>query len=129
MVILHEPGFGDAIQFVRHAPLLKAPGLRRLTLVCPATLKPLLETVDGVDDVVSEPVGPNATHDFWAFMMSLPFHFNTVVETIPSHLPYLHALTERIAKWRQRLPAQGLKVALVSWSHAPLQAIATRQPG
>ncbi|CAG9188882.1 Flp pilus assembly protein TadD, contains TPR repeats [Paraburkholderia sabiae] len=118
LVIVHEQGFGDSIQFVRYAPLLKALGLRRLTIVCPAVLKPLLETVDGVDDVVSELVASKPAHDFWAFTMSLPLRFNTTAGTIPSHLPYLHALPERIAKWQQRLPVHGLKVGLV-WKGNP----------
>jgi tetratricopeptide (TPR) repeat protein len=112
LVIWHEQGLGDAIQFARYAPLLKARGLRRLSMLCPAPLKALMETLDGVDEVVCDTaaVGP---HDFWSLSMSLPLHVGTTADTIPAHLPYLHAQPDRAARWRSRLPARRLKVGLV----------------
>ena len=129
LVILHEQGLGDSIQFVRYAPLLKARGLRCLSVVCPAPLKPLIETADGVDEVVTE-LAQTTACDFWVFTMSLPLHFNTSVDTIPSRLPYLHALPQRIARWRARLPRHGLKVGLVWKGNAAHVRDATRSlPG
>ncbi len=129
LVILHEQGLGDSIQFVRYAPLLKARGLRRLTVVCPAVLKPLMETADGVDEVVTE-LTQTPAHDFWVLTMSLPLHFNTTVETIPSRLPYLYALPQRIVWWREYLPRHGLKVGLIWKGNAAHGRDATRSlPG
>jgi tetratricopeptide (TPR) repeat protein len=112
LVLWHEQGFGDAIQFARYAPLLKALGLRRLTLLCPAPLKALMETLDGVDEVVcdSGAVGP---HDFWSLTMSVPLHAGTTTGNIPASLPYLHAQPDRARCWRARLPARRFKVGLV----------------
>lgn len=50
--------------------------------------------------------------------MSLPLYFATTVGTIPSELPYLSVLPERLERWRGRLPAGRLRVALV-WKGNP----------
>lgn len=114
LLIWYEQGFGDYIQFVRYATLLKERGVSRLTLVGPAPLKDLLETADGVDQFITD-VAPTTVpeHDFWSFPMSLPLYFSTTLENIPNKLPYLHARPDRIERWRHHLPTSGLKVGLV----------------
>lgn len=112
LVIWHEQGLGDVIQFARYAPLLKARGLRRLTLLCPEPLKALMETLEGVDEVVCD-TGAVGLHDFWSLIMSLPLHVGTTTENIPAPLPYLHALPDRVKHWRTQLPTRGFKVGLV----------------
>jgi hypothetical protein len=114
LVIWPEQGFGDEIQFARYIPLLKIRGVSRITLVCKSPLKALLGTLEGVDAVVSQSEAASLPfHDYWTFSMSLPLHFATTVETIPSGLPYLSVLPERLDVWRDRLPTGGLKVGLV----------------
>ncbi|MBB5408770.1 tetratricopeptide (TPR) repeat protein [Paraburkholderia sp. HC6.4b] len=120
LVICHEQGLGDSIQFARYVPLLKARGLRRLTLFCPEPLQELLKTLEGVDEAVCnmQEVGP---HDFWSLSMSLPLHVGTTTANIPARLPYLRALPDRVRRWRTCLPAHGIKVGLVwkgSTSHS-----------
>ncbi|WP_081061735.1 tetratricopeptide repeat protein [Burkholderia territorii] len=112
LVIWSEQGLGDVIQFARYASLLKAQGLRRLTMLCPTPMKALMETLDGVDEVVCDTsvVGP---HDFWSFIMSLPLYVGTTIETIPARLPYLRPLSDRGRYWHDRLPARGFKVGVV----------------
>ena len=119
LVIWPEQGFGDLIQFVRYAPILKARGVSRLTLVCAQPLAPLLETVEGVDAVVTE-LAQVPAHDYWSFILSLPLHYATTAETIPvAPMPYLHTLPERVTRWRERLPSTGLRVGLV-WKGSPM---------
>jgi len=112
LIMWPEQGYGDYIQFVRYASLLKQRGLARLTLFCAMPLKALFETIEGVDLVVSDSTSIGH-QDFWSFPLSLPLHFKTTVESIPAMLPYLHALPKRIAKWHERLPLDGIKVGLV----------------
>lgn len=112
LVIWPEQGFGDYIQFVRYATLLKARGLRRLTLVCKIPLKALLETMECVDEIITDPAAV-PTHDYWSFPLSLPLHFATTVETIPASLPYLKALPDRIDRWYVNMQSDSLKVGLV----------------
>jgi tetratricopeptide (TPR) repeat protein len=113
LVIWPEQGFGDYIQFVRYASLLKARGVSRLTLVCSPPLSVLLATVEGVDAVVTD-MEQLPPHDYWSFLMSLPLYCATTADNIPvAPMPYVHALPSRVAQWCERLPATGLKVGLV----------------
>lgn len=126
LVLWHEQGYGDCVQFARYAPLLKALGVRHLTLMCPAPLKPLMETLDSVDAVTTHS-GQIGQHDFWAYPLSLPLRFGTTLDTIPAALPYLRALPERVERWRVHLSkAPGLKIGLVWKGFAGNQHDATR---
>ncbi len=117
LLIWPEQGLGDYIQFCRYAPLLKDRGLARLSLFCAPSLKALLETVNGVDAVITDPASVPG-HDYWCFPLSLPLHFGTTVDAIPAALPYLRALPERMDRWRNRLPGEGRKVGL-AWKGNP----------
>src|SRR5262249_40034840 len=58
--------------------------------------------------------------DFHCPLMSLPFAFGTLVETIPARVPYLTADPARTARWRERLGEHaGLKIGLV-WAGQPV---------
>ena len=119
LLIGPEAGYGDMIQFARYAPLLKARGAARITLLCPPALKPLLLTLQDVDAVLAwdEPM-PTEGWDCWTPLLSLPLHCGTRLDNIPAELPYLQALPERCARWQARLPTGGLRVGLV-WKGNP----------
>jgi len=118
LVIWPEQGFGDYIQFVRYAPLLKARGVSRLTLVCSPPLSVLLATVEGVDAVMTD-MAQGPAHDYWSLLLSLPLHFGTTVNTIPNKsLPYIHTSPALVARWQDRLPASGPKIGL-AWKGNP----------
>ena len=88
ILILPEQGYGDEIQFVRYLSALKQRGASRITLFCKAPLKRLFSTLDAVDRLITT-LEEIEEHDYWSFVLSLPLHFNTTLETIPAHLPYL----------------------------------------
>jgi len=114
LLIWPEQGMGDEIQFARYIPMLKQSGVSRITLVCKSPLVRLLKTVDGVDVVISESDKESLPqHDYWTFPLSLPLHFATTIETIPSKIPYLSALPEWQARWHKQLTSGKLKVGLV----------------
>ncbi|MBF0128304.1 MAG: tetratricopeptide repeat protein, partial [Magnetococcales bacterium] len=116
LLIIPEQGFGDQIQFCRYAPLLKARGLSRLSVLCLPPLTPLLASLSGLDQVLEGEVGSLTTfpaHDFWIFPMSLPGLLGTTLATIPATLPYLSPPVERMTHWATRLPSAGLRVGLV----------------
>jgi len=117
LLLVHEQGFGDSIQFARYVPLLKARGAISVSIRCDAPLKPLLQTVEGIDGIVLPGEAAPAC-DYGLFFMSLPFRLGTRLDTIPDRLPYLHALPERVDAWRAHLPKQGLKIGLV-WKGSP----------
>jgi tetratricopeptide (TPR) repeat protein/glycosyltransferase involved in cell wall biosynthesis len=87
-ILLHpEQGFGDAIHFIRYAPLVKQKG-GKVMVACHQSLKRLFEKVAGVDNVVTN---PQNLLDFQvqAPLLSLPRILGTTLENIPANIPYL----------------------------------------
>ncbi len=118
LLLRAEQGLGDAIQFVRHAPLVRAR-CGRVVLQCPAALVRLLATVAGVDEVTAsaEPPPGIAAH---APLLSLMHLLGTRLETIPAEVPYLAANPRRVAEFQEQVAAAaGLKVGLV-WAGSPI---------
>ncbi len=131
LLIHAEQGFGDTLQFCRYAPLVKERGFR-VVMAVPPPLKRLIQSLDGVETVVT--AGDVLPHfDLHCSMMSMPYVFHTTVETIPAKLPYLSPDPMDMAMWRDRVAALAddtLKVGLV-WAgglraHSP-DLIATDQ--
>jgi hypothetical protein len=116
LLVHHEQGFGDTLQFVRYLPLAKAQGGRILFEV-PAALRPLVRGVAGADEVLElSPSGPTRVpHDLHVPLLSLPGLCGTTLESIPARVPYLFADPEKAASRAERLGAGGLKVGIV-WS-------------
>ena len=87
-ILLHdEQGLGDAIHFVRYAPMVKERG-GRVVVECRPQLVRLFSTMDAIDDLI--PMGdPLPAFDVYAPLMSLPGIFGTTLATIPGHVPYL----------------------------------------
>ena len=114
ILVYPEQGFGDEIQFARYVSLFKARGASRVTLACKPPLRPLLQTVAGVDRVVvlAEDHAVEAS-DFWVFPLSLPLRFHTTLDTIPVELPYLAADPELVEHWLPRLPPSPFRIGLV----------------
>jgi tetratricopeptide (TPR) repeat protein/ADP-heptose:LPS heptosyltransferase len=112
-----EQGFGDNIQFIRYAPLVREH-CGRLVVQCAPPLARLLATAPGVDEVTTagEPPAGIAAH---APLLSLMHLFGTTIETIPAKVPYLAADPARAAAFRQRIgAAANLKVGL-AWAGRP----------
>ena len=115
--LLPEQGYGDTIQFVRYAALLKARGAAQISVLCNPPLAPLLSTAPGIDTLITRPEALK-THDYWDSLVSLPGRFNTLLESIPAPIPYLSVFAERVQTWGARLPKEGLRVGLV-WQGNP----------
>jgi len=118
ILLYPEQGFGDAIQFVRYAAMVKALGAEVL-LACHEKLSELFRTVAGVDAVLT-PDQALPTFDYHAALMSLPLAFKTNLSTIPAAIPYVKADMAAVDRWRDRFSAYGgrLKVGL-AWSGNP----------
>ena len=115
LLVWPEQGLGDEIQFCRYLSLLKEQGAAQITLLCKAPLTTLMETLEGVDTVISlgEADTVVTAHDYWIYPLSIPLHCQTTLTTIPARLPYLQALPDRVTRWSARLPHQGFRVGLV----------------
>jgi Tfp pilus assembly protein PilF len=122
-ILLHdEQGFGDTIQNVRYVPLVKAR-VGRVIVRCQPPLGRLLESVAGVDTVLSIPRGePMPAFDVHAPLMSLPHLLGTTVATVPATVPYLSPTLDDTARWKARLGAdRQFKVGL-AWAGSRLHS-------
>ena len=107
-----EQGFGDTIQFIRYAPLVKDRG--GIVLVeAPAALLPLLARCPGIDRLHSQGQ-PRPNFAVQASLLSLPAIFGTNLTNIPAEVPYLSAEPARLEQWRGELlsdPAFNIGIA------------------
>ncbi|UCD82320.1 MAG: tetratricopeptide repeat protein [Desulfobacterales bacterium] len=114
LLVYDEQGFGDALQFVRYLPLVKARG----GTVVFQTRKPLmalfkfLAGVDELEERTPDAASSNSS-DFYVPLASLPGIFNTRLETIPADIPYLQADIAKVKHWPNRLADQGHHVGIV----------------
>lgn len=115
ILLYAEQGFGDAIQFVRYAPLVAQRG-GNVIVSCAPKLVALFRGVPGVA-AIHDASEPPPDFDTCCSLLSLPRLFRTRLETIPATVPYLHAPEEPARQWQARLAAKGagLKVGLY-WS-------------
>ncbi|MDQ2733549.1 MAG: tetratricopeptide repeat-containing glycosyltransferase family protein [Pseudomonadota bacterium] len=119
LLIGHEGGFGDAIQFSRYVAVLKRRGAHRIALVCPPPLERLFQSLEGVDELLSsdEPP-PRSRWDYWTSLMTAPYHCKTRVDSIPATLPYLRAEPAAIERWKRALPSDDVRIGL-AWKGNP----------
>jgi tetratricopeptide (TPR) repeat protein len=115
-VLLHaEQGFGDAIQFIRYAPLVAERGAR-VIVQCPEEVVALFRNVKGAAQVFSEKA-QLPKFDLHCPFLSLPRVFGTTLGTIPVNIPYIAPDALTAGEWENRLHHDGspFKVGLV-WS-------------
>ncbi len=108
-----EQGLGDAIQFIRYAPMVAARA-KRVVVECHPALHRLFHGVEGVAEVVAQ--GEGRDYDVHAPLMSLPLIFGTRGDTIPARIPYLP-----VPLAMELGPAAGRRVGLV-WAGNPEHA-------
>ncbi len=100
LLLVCEQGLGDAIQFIRYAPLLASEGVR-VIVEAPEALVRLLGTVAGVERVVVRGT-PLPAHDAHCPLLDLPGHCRTTLATIPANVPYLR-VTPAADHWKERV--------------------------
>jgi Flp pilus assembly protein TadD len=116
ILLHHEQGAGDAFQFARYVPMVKARGAGSVVVETLAGIEPVMETVKGVERVVT--AGKElGEFDVQLSLLSLPRVFGTTLETIPKEVPYLSAPADRKEKWARRMGARDgrLRVGVI-WS-------------
>jgi len=113
-ILLHaEQGFGDAVQFVRYAPLVAARG-GSVVLEVRRELTRLAASLAGVATMVAygDALPPFDCH---CPLLSLPLAFATHEATIPADIPYLRPVGDDVSAWRARLPQRRPLIGLC-WS-------------
>ncbi len=99
-ILLHfEQGFGDTLQFIRYARLVKERG-GRVVVLCQPPLVRLIARCEGVDLAFDGLTGFEPQCHVQAPLLSLPHRLGTTVATIPARVPYLFAAPAQVAHWR-----------------------------
>jgi tetratricopeptide (TPR) repeat protein len=117
ILLQSEQGYGDTLQFVRYAPMVKTRG-GRVVLRAPEPLVPLLRSVAGLDAVFGAKEKEPA-FDVHVPLLSLPLIFGTQIDTVPAPIPYLRADPDLVRRWRKRVGTHaGLTIGLF-WQGNP----------
>jgi Flp pilus assembly protein TadD len=106
LLVFHEQGYGDSLQFVRYLPLALAR-FSQVGFVCPPALRRLFEQslcsrwrglslLDAFPDRLDD-------WDWQSPLLSLPMAFGTRLDNIPAVTPYLYADASLSPAWRARL--------------------------
>ena len=111
VLVAHEDGFGDTIQFMRYVPLLAQRGARVIAWV-PKPLERVLRSVEGVAQVLTGDI-PFPPFDWHCPFVSLPRVFETSLATIPNAVPYMSVDAASVQLWKAQLPTDGMLVGLV----------------
>ncbi|MBJ7416514.1 MAG: tetratricopeptide repeat protein, partial [Niveispirillum sp.] len=116
ILIHHEQGLGDSIQFVRFVQQVVARAAQ-VVLEVPSNLMALygLATTGAVLTIYGEPLPPFDVH---VPIMSLARVLGVSVDTVPTPIPYLKADPGRVAAWGDRLPKDGFRIGIV-WQGKP----------
>lgn len=109
-----EQGFGDAIQFLRYAPLVAERG-GRVVVRCAPELAALVRRTPGVAEAVSRG-GILPAFDAYCPLPSLPRIFGTTLACLPSRLPYVFADPQVAAGWKARLGGDGARRVGLVWA-------------
>jgi hypothetical protein len=112
ILLHHEQGMGDTLQFMRYAPLVHAAGGVVILDVKP----PVVRLAKQLPDVEVIATGdPLPAFEWQCPLMSLPRAFNTTLESIPAQVPYLRAPDDARQKAAAiDLPEGILRVGFVS---------------
>jgi hypothetical protein len=83
-------GYGDAIQFIRYAPLIRRRA-RKLIVQTHPEMMHIVQCVEGIDETITWPDAPSdgVTCDQQIEIMELPRVFRSTVSSIPAQLPYV----------------------------------------
>lgn len=121
LLVHTEQGFGDTLQFIRYAALVKQR-VGRLIVECAPALVSLLQRHPAIDEVVTRGTTLPA-FDAHAPLLSLPGVFGTTLESIPAEIPYLTPAAEAVEQWREVFAsAKGLRIGL-NWQGSPSHAL------
>ena len=120
ILLTHEQGIGDSIQFIRYAKLVKARGPERVRFLCVPELICILQNVEGIDsvtelaDINRDGTAGDEDFDYHCPLLSLPRIFKTRIDTIPNEVPYVRiGKAEFLTEDRKGREGGKLKVGLV----------------
>jgi tetratricopeptide (TPR) repeat protein len=117
LLIAHEQGFGDAIQFLCFARDAEKLGAR-VIYRGPKALLVMARKISGIAAAVAQE-DPLPRFDYWLPMMRLPHVLKATSAQKLERGGYLAPATERMGLWRQRLAGNGGCRIGIGWQGNP----------
>jgi len=122
ILIHHEQGLGDVIQFIRYLPMV-AERNGRIVLACHPALHRLLRGVGreygewaSLIEEWAAPDGDFPEYEVHCPLMSLPHVFRTNLTNIPAPNPYVWADDVLADQWRRRLQGSAERKIGIAWA-------------
>lgn len=113
LLILHEQGLGDYIQFIRYINQLDKSC--KVYTKCPPSLTHIIDSSFDIKGFQYK----NDEIDYFIPVMSLPSVFNTTLDTVPSEVPYLSVKNSHIKQAAKHFNKKKFNV-LIEWAGNPL---------
>ncbi|HEX7933168.1 MAG TPA: tetratricopeptide repeat protein [Paraburkholderia sp.] len=115
ILVHHEQGFGDTLQFVRFADRLNAAGARVVLRVQDALL-PLLRHYPNAAEVIGE-THHTPSFDYHVPLLSLPFALKLRAHDLGVSHAYLRADEALVAQWRELFATSARRPRIgIAWS-------------
>lgn len=114
VVVYYEQGFGDSIQFIRFAKVLKEKGAEVILVTKPELYE--LFKYNFPDLTVLNADESLPPYHFHVALMDLPKCFNTTIATIPYPTSYLQVDDAIKTEWQQKLGPKTKKRIGLLWS-------------
>jgi tetratricopeptide (TPR) repeat protein len=122
LLVWTDQGMGDALQFARYLPALRARCIGKLSVRVHGPLASLLQASFQDLDLESSAVPTEAAPDYECALMSLPLRLGSEADPLPVPIPYLRIPQDRRLVWEARLPrGSRLRIGL-AWAGHPDQA-------
>ncbi|MGA2582014.1 MAG: tetratricopeptide repeat-containing glycosyltransferase family protein [Tepidisphaeraceae bacterium] len=118
ILLYAEQAFGDTFNFARYIPMVAERGGKIILCCHPASME-LLKNIPGVDRVTSM-MQPLPEFDLHCPLPSLPWVFQTRLDSIPAEIPYIHADPAKIEFWKSRLAGENRRKIGLAWAGRPI---------
>jgi tetratricopeptide (TPR) repeat protein len=118
LLLYAEQGMGDALHFMRYAPMIKERFGGKIYVEVRQTLARCARSMGGIDGVIAFGEKIPDYIDRMLPMMSAPRIFGTDLSNIPAAIPYIHHDEHRASlfeKEYKKLPFKGVRVG-VCWA-------------
>lgn len=128
LLIWHEQGFGDSIQFIRFVNIIKK-GTGKIILSTQNKLHSLFNTIECIDQII-ETYDPEIQPDYHFPIGSLPVLMQDNFTTLSDTIPYLGYDADRKIYWQNKINNKNnLKIGIVWAGNPEYKADRLRSPG
>lgn len=119
LLVVHDQGFGDCIQFIRYLPLLEQKGVK--ILLDPRTMESLKSLFVRSFPEKFHFYQKDMAVDYVCSVVVLGLIYRTTLSTIPANVPYLIPSPYKVSDWKKKFAKDPCyKVGLV-WKGNPNQ--------